>query len=275
MGKTADLHIHTFYSDSSDSPEEVVQQAIQKNIDCIAITDHDTLDGVEPAQIAAEGCSLEVIPGIELSTEIHGKDVHMLGYFKGIQNLPLLRQLQIIQKTRIERIQKMIDLLQKQGVHNISLEQVCQQTHSDAVGRPHLAKILMEKGYVRSIPEAFEKYIGEECPAYVGKFKMTPYEAIDLLHRSGAIAVLAHPMILNKDELIPSFAEAGMDGIEAHYANCSDNVIEYYEGIARKHNLIVTGGSDAHGRQKGHTFIGKRTIPYTIVEQIKEKLAVI
>src|SRR3989338_8863747 len=101
MGKTADLHIHTFYLDSSDSPEEVVQQAIQKNIDCIAITDHDTLDGVEPAQIAAEGCSLEVIPGIELSTEIHGKDVHMLGYFKGIQNLPLLRQLQIIQKTRI------------------------------------------------------------------------------------------------------------------------------------------------------------------------------
>jgi len=127
----------------------------------------------------------------------------------------------------------------------------------------------MEKGYVSSIPEAFQKYIGEGCPGYISHFKLSTYEAVDLITKSQGVAVLAHPAITNKDELIPSFVDAGLKGIEVYYPNQTKAVEDHYKGIARKYGLITTGGSDAHGDAKKNTFIGKARIDYQIVEQLK------
>jgi len=265
----ADLHIHTHYSDGTLSPQQVVGEAIARGLSCISITDHDTVDGVCPTQKAAEKFSLEVVSGIELSSEWQGKDIHVLGYFVSLSNGELKQKLDQIQETRLNRIHEMIRKLKEQGIDNISFEEVCRLSESKAVGRPHLAFVLQQKGWVSSLREAFEKYLGENCPAYVAKYKQTPYEAIELMGKSGGVAVLAHPMITNKDELIPSFVEAGLKGLEVHYPNYSSNVISYYENIARKYNLVMTGGSDSHGAAKESTFIGKVKVPYAVVEELR------
>ncbi len=267
--KLADLHIHTFFSDSTSSPEEVVEDAKQKNLNCIAITDHDTTDGIKPTQEAAKKSGLEVLPGIELSSEIHEKDIHILGYLMDFEDEKLQSELLKMQDARQRRVETMILKLKTQGINNIEPEEVFSLVRSKAVGRVHLATILKQKGHVHTIGQAFEKFIGEGCAAYVKKFKITPFEAIALIRKFNGVAVLAHPMLNGKDELIPSFAEAGLQGIEVYYPNISETTMRYYEGIAKKHNLIATGGSDGHGRAKTSTFIGKIKIPYEIVEKLK------
>lgn len=270
MMKSADLHIHTRYSDGTMSPQEVVADALHCGINCIAITDHDTVDGISPAIEAAQGHDLEVMPGIELSTEINGKDVHMLGYLFNWQDASLVEQLTEMQNARAERMKQMIQKLEALGIHNISFEEINDAARTRALGRPHLAAALVEKKVVGSMRAAFDKFLAEGAPAYVPKFKQTPREAIELIKGFGGIAVLAHPMLSNVDELIPGFVQAGLGGLEAHYPNCSVNVMCFYENLARKHHLVITGGSDAHGEAKKHTFIGKVRIPYDLVEKLKE-----
>ena len=270
MTKSADLHIHTHYSDGTMSPQEVVADALHCGINCIAITDHDTVDGISPAIEAARGCDLEVLPGIELSTEINGKDVHMLGYLFNWQDASLVEQLKEMQNARAERMKQMIQKLEALGIHNISFEEISDAARTKALGRPHLAAALVEKKIVGNMRAAFDKYLAEGAPAYVPKFKQTPQEAIQLIKGLGGIVVLAHPMLTNVDELIPGLVAAGLGGLEAHYPNCSVNVMCFYENLARKHHLVITGGSDAHGAAKKHTFIGKVRIPYDLVEKLKE-----
>jgi hypothetical protein len=266
----ADLHIHTHYSDSTSSPEEVVEEAVKAGLSCIAITDHDTLDGIKPTQAAAQARGLEVIAGIELSSEIQGKDVHVLGYFVSENNTPLGAALEKMQKARVERIAKMIVKLKEFGIDNIELEEVTRLTRSAAVGRPHLAAVLLEKKWVSSLREAFDKYLAEGAAAYVEKYRQSPQEAIELIIASGGVAVLAHPMLTQIDELIPGLVNSGLKGLEVYYPNCSAEVTGYYEGLARKHGLIATGGSDAHGNMKKHTRVGKTKVPYAVVEALKE-----
>jgi len=270
--KFADLHIHTFYSDGTSSPAEVVEEALKAGLSCIAITDHDTLEGIPPTQLAAQGSDLEVIAAIELSSEIHDKDIHILGYFLDLTHTPFKEELLKMRAARVERIRHMIEKLKILGINNIAFEEVA-DLGKFSIGRPHLAAILKEKGWVGSIPEAFEKYLGEDGPAYVKKFKVSPYEAIALIRQAGGVAVLAHPMVTGKDELIPSFVEAGLEGLEVYYPNYSETAMKYYEGLAKKHNLVTTGGSDAHGKVKPNTFIGKARVPYEIVEKLKERAA--
>jgi 3',5'-nucleoside bisphosphate phosphatase len=166
MTKWADLHIHTYYSDSTSSPEEVVGEAVAAGLSCIAITDHDVVDAIEPAMAAARAHDLEIIPGIELSSEINGKDIHILGYGFNYKKSPLVDKLKDIQQARLDRMAKMIEKLKTLGINNITMEEVCAKTKSNAVGRPHLATALKEKGWVKSIKAAFDKYIGEGAPAY-------------------------------------------------------------------------------------------------------------
>lgn len=270
MTRFADLHIHTYYSDSTSSPQEVVQEALQNKLTCIAITDHDTVDGIVPTRQEAQASGLEVINGIELSSEIQGKDVHILGYCFNDES-PLVSALGKFQQARVERIGEMIEKLKGLGIDNITLEEVCRLTKSKSVGRPHLAAVLKEKKWVNDIGQAFDKYLAEDAPAYVAKYKISPVEAVELIRQSGGVAVMAHPMFTNKDEIIPSLVRAGMGGLEVYYPNCSEAVINHYAGLARKHNLIMTGGSDAHGKIKSHTYIGKKQIPYEVVEQLKER----
>ena len=274
MTKWADLHIHTYYSDSTSSPEEVVADAVKAELSCIAITDHDVIDGIEPVMAAAKGHGLEVIPGIELSSELNGKDIHILGYGFNYKKSPLVDKLGAIQQARIDRIHKMIEKLKGLGVNNITFEDVASRTHSNAVGRPHLAAALVEKGWVSSLKAAFDKYIGENGPAYFTKYNQTPFEAIKLITDSGGVAVMAHPMHTQKDELIAPFVKGGLGGLEVYYPNCSETVVKFYKNLAIKYQILSTGGSDAHGKAKTHTYVGKTQIPYELVEELKKKFTV-
>lgn len=267
----ADLHIHTFYSDSTSSPKEIVEEAIQGGLHCIAITDHDTVEGIKPALEAAKDFDLEVIPGVELSSEMNGKDVHVLGYMINYEDQNLIECLKTMQASRIERMEKMIKKLESLGIRGIDLDEVCALVKSDAVGRPHLAMTLLEKGKVSSIKAAFDQYLADGAPAYVPKFKQTTIEAVDLIKKAGGLAVLAHPMVTNVDEMIPELAREGLDGIEVYYPNNTNAVTKFYEGIAKKHDLVMTGGSDAHGKTKKHTYVGKVKIPYEIIAAMKKK----
>jgi predicted metal-dependent phosphoesterase TrpH len=270
MIASADLHIHTHFSDSSSSPQEIVDDALKAGLACIAITDHDTLDGIVPAIEAVAGLGLEVVPGIELSSELESCDIHILGYFIDYTKGPLLEKIDVFLDARVQRMKQMLVNLKAVGVDNIVFEEVCALTRSRAVGRMHLAVLLQQKGWVSGIKAAFEKYLGPGCPGYAPKFKQTPYEAIDLIRSSGGVAVMAHPMLTQKDELIPGLVKAGLKGLEVYYPNCMPTVTQFYEGIAKKHGLIATGGSDAHGKDKAYTYIGKQTVPYIIVDQLRQ-----
>jgi len=269
MTGKADLHIHTYFSDSTSSPQEVVDDAVKAGLCCIAVTDHDIVEGVVPAMQAALPHALEVVPGIELSSEIEHCDIHILGYFIDHQKGLLLEKIEVFLDARVERMKQMIINLKSVGVNNIEFEEVCALTRSRAVGRAHLAMLLQQKGWVPNIKTAFEKYLGPGCPGYAPKYKQTPFEAIELIRSCGGVAVMAHPMLTQKDELIPQFVAAGLKGLEVYYPNCMNTVIEFYERIAKKNGLIATGGSDAHGKAKSFTHVGKKTVPLEVVEQLR------
>lgn len=271
LERFADLHIHTTYSDSTASPEQVVEDALRAGLSAIAITDHDTVEAVPLAAELARGKGLEIIPGVELSTEIFDQEIHILGYFLDIHNPELSKRLAEFQAVRVKRMIEMIGKLRQLGFGNIALEEVLSRSRSQSVGRPHLAALLVEKGWVGSMSEAFDRFLGEGRPAYVGKFKQTPNDAIAFVRRVGGVSALAHPMVNAKDELIPSFVEAGLDGLEVYYPHCSNAVTGYYEGIARKHGLVAIGGSDAHGEVRSESPIGKVRIPYALVEQLRAR----
>lgn len=269
MEKWADLHIHTYYSDSTSSPEEVLKQAYDCNINCVAITDHDTIAGIAPTQQLSVEFGIEVIPGIEFSSELNGRDIHILGYLFDPAHPLLLNELEKIQDMRIDRMKQMILRLKEMKVADIDFEEVAALTRSRSVGRLHLATILLKQGKVATIKQAFDKYLADTAPVYVADLKPTPFEIIELIRQVGGVSVLAHPMIANIDELIPQFVEAGLRGIEVYYPNTAEAVMEHYAGIAQKHQLHVTGGSDAHGAAKRNTFIGRLKIPYGLVEKLK------
>ena len=271
MTKLADLHIHTHYSDSTSSPEEVIEQAHAQGLDCIAISDHDTIDGINPTIEAAKKYNIEVIPAIELSTESQGKDIHILGYFFDYTNPKLLKKLDAMQNSRLGRMEQMLEKLKEVGINDIKFEEVCALAESKSVGRPHLAQLLLEKGWVKNYREAFNKYLADDAIAFVPKFKQSPEEAIDLIHEFGGVSVLAHPMLTNVDQLISGFVKSGLDGLEVYYHCASNTTIQFYENLAQKYDLLVTGGSDAHGDAKKHTYVGKVKIPYDIVENLRDK----
>jgi predicted metal-dependent phosphoesterase TrpH len=270
-GRFADLHIHTNFSDSTASPQEVVAEAQARGLSGIAITDHDTIDGLPDAFAAAQPLGLEVIAGVELSSEYKGKDIHILGYCFDLKDSPLVRQLKVMQQARIERMKKMLVRLNELGKGGIDLKDVAALTRSDSVGRLHLAKVLLERGHVSSLEEAFVKYLGEGAAAYYPKFRQTPSEVIKLINDSGGVAVMAHPVLTQRDDLIPEFMKAGLGGIEAYYPNCLMAVVNHYLDIVKKYDLVATGGSDAHGASKTNTFVGKSYVPYDWVEKLKER----
>jgi len=267
--KLADLHLHTFFSDGTFSPEELVERAKKAGLSCIAITDHDIISGIAPAQkIAAD--SLEVISGIELSAEINSKEIHVLGYFIDTQSLRLQKEIEKINIIRRERVFEMVDKLNKMGV-NLEAEDVFKVAGQGSVSRLHIAMAMVSKGNVSNIYEAFSRYIGNKGPAYVGKFSLTPEDAFGLIREAKGIAVLAHPQASNCDELIPSFVKAGLRGLEVYYPEHSESTVNRYLQLAGKYNLLVTGGSDCHGQFKPDVSVGKVSIPYELVERLKKE----
>lgn len=267
-----DLHIHTTASDGTDSPEKVVLRAKAMGLKAIAITDHDTVEGVEPALEVGRLHEIEVIAGVELGAEYLGKEIHILGYLIEIDNCKLKDKLKVLLDERKNRIRKMIRKLQDLGI-SIKFEKASAISGAGSIGRPHLAAALVEEGVVKTIAEAFEKYIGTGCPAYVPRYKLSPLEAISLIRAAGGVPVLAHPGQNNSGQHIKIFKAAGLAGLEVYHPAHSREQECYYHRLAGEYELIVTGGSDYHGpRYKAGNRLGSVTVPYSVVNEIKKRI---
>jgi predicted metal-dependent phosphoesterase TrpH len=267
--KFADLHLHTCFSDSTYTPLELILGVAKAGLSTIAVVDHDTTEGIAQTIEIARSKGIEVLPGVELSAEHEGVEIHVLGYLIDYESKVLQEKLDYLKQNRIERIFKIVDKLKEVGVP-LDPESVFDIAKQGTVGRLHIARAMVKEGLVSSTSEAFRKYIGDKCPAYVCGFKFTPIEAIKLIKDSKGIPVLAHPYTLHKDELITEFAEKGLMGLEAYYPEHSQSMVNFYLNLAKKFNLLVTGGSDCHGNAKSGIKIGSIKIPYELVEKLKE-----
>lgn len=266
--KFADLHLHTLFSDSTYSPQELIEETKRAGLSCISIVDHDTILGIEPCLEFSRLEDIEVLPGIELTAEYDGLEIHILGYLFDYKNKDLIEMLYLLKKERIERIYKIVDRLNSMGI-NLKAEAVFNIAKEATVGRLHVARAMLAEGLIGSIPEAFTKFIGDKCPAFVLGFSLSPYEAIKLIKKAGGIPVLAHPYTLNRDDLIPKLIDYGIMGLEVYYPEHSASMVDFYLSLARKYNLLVTGGSDCHGNAKPEIKIGSIKVSYDLVERLK------
>ncbi len=266
MGKV-DLHLHTTASDGRLTPAELVKQAAKQGLTVIAITDHDCVDGVAPALEAAKAFPrLTVIPGVEINTDVPDGEVHVLGYFIDYQNPQLLLSLEELRSSRQRRALKMIDKLAKLGIV-IEWQRVKEIAGKGSIGRPHIARAMLEKNYISSIKDAFNNYIGHGCPAYVEREKKTPEEAVQMVLRAKGLPVLAHPFTAEEaEEKISRLKNVGLVGVEAYYNEYTAEQVDQLVSLANKFGLIVTGGSDYHGLDIMEPALGSAAVPIEVAE---------
>lgn len=265
-----DLHIHTTASDGRYSSVEIVQKAASLGLETIAISDHDTVNGIEPAlKIAVAFPQMKVIPAVELSTDVPTGEIHVLGYYINYLNQEFEADLTRMRTSRLDRAHKIIDKLGQLGI-NIEYDRVRHIAGDGTLGRPHIAQAMLEKGYIQDFKEAFNKYIGHGCPAYVERDKLTPAEAVQLIVKTGGLPVLAHPLTVGAVEsTIIELKEAGLVGMEVYYAAYSFEELSPLLGLAYKYGLIATGGTDYHGiDNSSETMLGGVDVPARAVEQL-------
>lgn len=273
-----DLHLHTTASDGVMSPAEIVRYAKAKKLQAIAVTDHDTIEGLEEALAEGKSIDFEVIPGIEISAEFSPGSMHLLGYFLDIHHPLLIERLKYLQDARAARNPKIVEKLNRLGV-KVSYEDVVKASGGGQVGRPHFAQVLLDKGYVRSIQEAFERFLRKGAPAYADKFRFRAGEAIHFIREANGVAVIAHPNTLGinsnseLETLILQLVKEGLKGIEIYYPEHSPPDIARYKFLAEKYGLVMTGGTDYHGIEGNELDIGvgrgDMRLPYSIVEDLK------
>ncbi|MFH0917967.1 MAG: PHP domain-containing protein [Candidatus Omnitrophota bacterium] len=266
--KYADLHVHTSCSDGTYTPAQLVKEALARGISALAIVDHDTTEALAQALTQAQGSDLEIIPGIELTAQHENQEIHILGYFLDYDNPELLEKLKLMQLNRIQRVYKIIENLEKLGL-KLNPETVFGISGKATVGRMHIARALVKDNFVGSTAEAFRKYIGDKSPAYVLGFRLSVPKAIKLIQDAGGVAVLAHPYMLHNDALIGEFVGYGLEGIEVYYPEHSQGMVNFYLDLAKKLNLLVTGGTDFHGSAKPEIKLGMIKIPLELVEQLR------
>ena len=272
VATTLDLHTHSTASDGLHTPSELVELARQAGLTTIALTDHDTTNGLAEAQAAGAAAGVTVIPGIEINTYLpQGRgEAHVLGYYLDTANPDLQSFLQFLRDARVKRGERMVALLRDQGF-DVTWERVRKLAHG-TVGRPHVALALMEKGYAESISDAFDRYISPGRPAYVPRFKMAPEDAVRLLRSVRGVPVLAHPMRLYglEDDLLPRLMAAGLLGLECYYGEYDDATVEHLLALAEQHGLAATGGSDYHGPNVHPTPLGGRYVPLEAATRVRE-----
>lgn len=262
-----DLHMHSTASDGSYHPKQLVQLALSKRMRVIALTDHDTLDGLKEAEEEAKKWGLEFVKGIEISTHWKEHEVHILGYFLNLEDEAFCKKIESLKKLRQERNKKIVSLLQKYDIM-INIELLEEMYPHQSVGRVHMAKEIVKQGKAKDIPEAFSLYLGNGAPAYVPKEGLTPQMAVALLREHGAFSSLAHPKFISKDEneilaLIEDLKSHGLNAIESNYPGFRSKEIRLYRSWAKKYNLEITGGSDFHGANRKNTEIGMQGIDYS------------
>lgn len=266
----ADLHTHTHFSDGTFSPEELAARAKAAGLAAIALTDHDTVEGCGRMTEACAKEELEFIPGAELTAELRGHEVHILGYWLDASSPLLQSRLAGFQAVRTNRIHDMVHRLNQRGIP-LTAESVLALANCNAPGRPHLARALVEGGHCKDFDDAFERFLKKGRPAWVPKAKMDASTAIDLIHGVGGVAVLAHPALYRADRLIPDAVAAGLDGIECWHTKHNPETSAHYARMASELSLVATGGSDCHGMSKGQPLIGRVKLPYSQVEQLKQR----
>ena len=274
-----DLHLHSSYSDGSDSPEQIVRAAVDAGLSAIALTDHDNLNGIAEAREAAAAVGIDLIPGTELSVEWDGAAMHLLVYFLEPGTGPLQDRLEFVQSGRTDRNREMVDRLQTLGI-DIAMSEVEAEAGGTGVGRPHFAAVLVAKGYVDTISEAFDRLLATGRPGYVPRVRLGCHEAIELALASGAVPAVAHPHTLGvgRDEFAAAFAglaDAGLAGLEAHYHEYAPELRTHLAALADDLGLIATGGSDYHGSYKPGLSVGvgqgDLVVPDSVVEALYER----
>lgn len=272
-----DLHTHTTHSDGSATPEELIESAALMRARAVAITDHDTITAIKKARVAAERFGVELVAGVEISAEFSPGTMHILGYCFDEGSAALQKKLDELRRARERRNPEIASRLRSLGF-DISYDEVEQIAGNEIVGRPHFARLMVGRGYVASIQEAFDMFLRKGAPAYVEKERPSPEESIAVIHEAGGIAVLAHPYQLNlgsseEEALVSELAALGLDGVEALYSRLRPSERERYVAIAARHGLLVTGGSDYHGSFKPDisivTGLGDLEVPYSLLEAIR------
>lgn len=281
-----DLHVHSTRSDGTFTPSQLVDYAIDKGLAAFALTDHDTVDGLAEAFAYAESLRLkqnappvpEVIPGIEFSTEYHGRDVHILGLYIDHQDKAFTHKIQEFVDTRILRNRKMCRLLREAGI-DVTYEALLEAFPDSVITRAHYAKYMLSQGYIQSMKEAFDRYIGDDCPCYVPREKVTPVQAVKLVLEAGGVPILAHPILYRLtapqlEELTLELKAAGLVGVEAVYSTYNAAEERQIRALAARQGLLVSGGSDFHGSNKPGLDLavgyGNLFIPYSVLADIKK-----
>lgn len=271
VSRKVDLHIHTTCSDGVYSPQEIVVRAKKAGLDIISITDHDNLAGVTTAVEYGRQMGVEVIPGVEISTDIEDKEVHLLGYFIDVKHEEFQEYLSFFRQERLNRAVRIVKKLNNLGI-GLSIEHVLKIAKSSAVGRPHIAQALIEAGYVGNFYEAFDKYIGNNCPAFERKIHVSPQSALKLISDAGGLSFIAHPGYIN-EKILMSLIKAGIDGIEVIHPSHNQNQVKFYRGIVNEYCLLASGGSDFHGgKREDDNNLGHYHVSVSHVEAMRKML---
>lgn len=277
--KLIDLHVHSTYSDGTLTPYELAKLAKDTGLTAFALTDHDTVDGIPDALSACQEFEIELIPGIEFSTEYQGKDIHIVGLELDWKSPRFLSEIHLFQDSRNIRNQKMIAKLHDLGNIDISWEQMEAAFGKAIWTRAHFARYLKDHGYVKEMKEAFSRYIGDDCPYFVPREKVSPAQAVRLIRSTGGIPILAHPLLYRLTEegiltLIEELKNAGILGIEALYSTHTPEEESFVLRLARRQGLLISGGSDFHGSNKPSISLGtgrgNLRIPYELLEKLRE-----
>lgn len=272
-----DLHVHSTESDGTLTPEDLVAEAKKAGLAAFALTDHDTCQGVCKAMPLAASAGIELIPGIELSTDYHGKEVHIVGLYIDIENEQLLKKTAEYRKCRSERNTLMVEALRKEGL-SITMEELVAENPDCVITRANIARFLYEHGQIKSVREAFDRYIGDHCKCYVGRLKVASTDAVRLIKEAGGTAILAHPLLYglsntNLQKMIDELKPVGLDGLEAIYSTYTTGEEQQMKRLARENGLLISGGSDFHGSNKPDIALGRGRghlyIPYSVLETIK------
>ena len=256
-----DLHVHSTESDGTLTPKDLVAEAKKAGLAAFALTDHDTCQGVCKAMPLAASAGIELIPGIELSTDYHGKEVHIVGLYIDIENEQLLKKTAEYRKCRSERNALMVEALRKEGL-SITMEELVAENPDCVITRANIARFLYEHGQIKSVREAFDRYIGDHCKCYVGRLKVASTDAVRLIKEAGGTAILAHPLLYglsntNLQKMIDELKPAGLDGLEAIYSTYTTGEEQQMKRLARENGLLISGGSDFHGSNKPDIALGK------------------